>query len=57
MGNIEDANRTTTYVGTVELTGDLAGVYALDIHAQATGSTLWTCGTINDDEIGFGACY
>jgi hypothetical protein len=56
-GNIEDASRTTRYLGQVDGEGEASGSFAVDVHAFASGSTLWTCGTINDVEIEFGRCY
>jgi hypothetical protein len=54
---IDDTSRTTHYVGTVVANGDVTGDFTVDVHANASGTTLWTCGTINDEETGSGACF
>lgn len=56
-GVISDANRTTVYRGELSTVGDVDGTFTVDVHAQATGTELWTCGQINDAEIGVGACF
>ncbi len=54
---ISDANRTTVYAGTVTASGAASGSFAVDVHGQAAGTLVWTCGTVNDEGFGVGACY
>jgi hypothetical protein len=54
---IDDASRTTHYAGNVVTNGSVQGSFVLDVHANATGTTLWTCGVINAEETGSGRCY
>lgn len=54
---IDDASRTTHYAGSVVTNGSVQGSFVIDVHANATGTTLWTCGVINEEETGSGACY
>lgn len=56
-GKIEDASRSTRYVGSVVANGAVQGNFVVDVHANASGNTLWTCGLINDQETGSGRCF
>jgi len=56
-GNIDDASRTTWYLSDVITSGGVEGSFAVDVHANAAGATVWTCGTVNGSEIEHGACY
>jgi len=56
-GDIEDASRTTRYQAQLSGQGAAEGTYVVDVHAFASGTTLWTCGLVNDTEIEFGRCY
>jgi hypothetical protein len=56
-GDIEDASRTTRYLGQFDAEGAAEGSFAVDIHAFASGTTLWTCGTVNDEDVEFGRCF
>ncbi len=54
---IDDASRLTHYAGNVVAAGAASGQFVVDVHANASGTTLWTCGFINDEETGSGRCY
>ncbi len=54
---IDDASRLTHYVGSVVANGPVQGSFTVDVHANASGNTLWTCGVINEEETGSGRCY
>jgi hypothetical protein len=56
-GQIEDASRMTTYRGAVAASGEVTGSFELDVHTFAAGTTLWTCGLVNEEEQGNGPCY
>lgn len=55
--SIDDASRMTHYVASVVASGTVQGNFIVDVHANASGTTLWTCGTINDETTGSGACF
>ena len=55
--DISDAHRKTSYLGTMSTTGEVEGSFDVDVHAQAAGSTVWTCGLIGEAEIEHGACF
>jgi hypothetical protein len=55
--SIDDASRMTHYVASVVAAGTVQGNFTIDVHANASGTTLWTCGTINDETTGSGACF
>jgi hypothetical protein len=54
---IQDANRTTTYEGQLSSSGAATGSFPVQIHGQITRNVQWTCGTIDGEGIGVGACY
>ena len=54
---ITEASRTTVYQGQVTATGSATGSFNIDVHGSASGNLLWTCGTVNDEPYGVGACY
>jgi hypothetical protein len=54
---ITDASRTTEYRGTLAVSGAASGSFTLDIHGVASGTTEWTCGTVNEEDHGQGACF
>ncbi len=56
-GKVEDASRSTRYVGSVVASGAVSGNFVVDVHANASGTTLWSCGVINDEETGAGRCF
>jgi hypothetical protein len=55
--SIEDSNRTTHYAATLVASGAQQGNFVVDVNSNATGVVLWTCGVVNDEEVGLGACY
>jgi hypothetical protein len=56
-GQIADASRMTSYQGSLATSGTIGGSFQLDVHAIASQKILWTCGTVNDAEMGHGACF
>ena len=56
-GNIEDASRTTRYQAQLSSEGSAEGSFTVDVHAFASGTTLWTCGIVNETEVEFGRCH
>jgi hypothetical protein len=56
-GQIADASRMTSYQGSLATSGTIAGSFQVDVHAMASQRILWTCGTVNEAEMGHGACF
>lgn len=56
-GAVDDASRTSVYQGNLTSTGTPTGTFAIDVHAMASGTLAWTCGTVNGIETGHGPCY
>jgi hypothetical protein len=54
---VDDASRMTSYRGAVAASGEVAGSFEVDVHTFAAGTTLWTCGLVNDEEQGNGPCF
>jgi hypothetical protein len=55
--NIEDSNRTTHYAASLTASGSQSGNFVVDVNSNATGVVQWTCGVVNEEEMGNGACY
>ncbi len=56
-GALDDVSRTTRYLATITAEGDVKGNFEVDVHAQAGGTTLWTCGVVNGAGVEHGPCY
>ncbi|MBI4706038.1 MAG: hypothetical protein HY744_33510 [Deltaproteobacteria bacterium] len=52
-----DVSQTTVFDADLTAAGSVSGTFTIEVHNLAAGDLGWSCGTINDDPYGQGACY